>query len=65
MGPDPWGCKELDMTEQLTHTHTHTHTMNRTEICSRFPGGSKNRWHEEFCLEESQMKECITELANI
>ena len=20
------GCKELDMTEQLTHTHTHTHT---------------------------------------
>ena len=23
----PWGCKELDMTEQLnTHTHTHTHT---------------------------------------
>ena len=22
----PWGCKELDMTERLTHTHTHTHT---------------------------------------
>ena len=22
----PWGCKELDTTEQLTHTHTHTHT---------------------------------------
>ena len=22
----PWGCKESDMTEQLTHTHTHTHT---------------------------------------
>ena len=22
----PSGCKELDMTEQLTHTHTHTHT---------------------------------------
>ena len=21
----PWGCKELDMTERLTHTHTHTH----------------------------------------
>ena len=20
------GCKESDMTEQLTHTHTHTHT---------------------------------------
>ena len=24
-GYSPWGCKELDMTEQLTHTHTHTH----------------------------------------
>ena len=23
------GCKELDMTEQLTHTHTHTHTHRR------------------------------------
>ena len=23
-GYSPWGCKELDMTEQLTHTHTHT-----------------------------------------
>ena len=21
-----WGCRELDTTEQLTHTHTHTHT---------------------------------------
>ena len=21
----PWGHKELDTTEQLTHTHTHTH----------------------------------------
>ena len=25
-GCSPWGCKELGMTEQLTHTHTHTHT---------------------------------------
>ena len=25
-GYSPWGCKELDTTEQLTHTHTHTHT---------------------------------------
>ena len=23
---NPWGLKELDTTEQLTHTHTHTHT---------------------------------------
>ena len=21
VGYSPWGCKELDMTEQLTHTH--------------------------------------------
>ena len=26
MGYSPWGRKELDMTEPLTHTHTHTHT---------------------------------------
>ena len=25
-GYSPWGCKDSDMTEQLTHTHTHTHT---------------------------------------
>ena len=25
-GYSPWDCKELDTTEQLTHTHTHTHT---------------------------------------
>ena len=25
-GYSPWGCQELDMTEQLnTHTHTNTH----------------------------------------
>ena len=23
----PWGLKESDMTERLTHTHTHTHTL--------------------------------------
>ena len=26
----PWGLKELDMTERLTHTHTHTHTHTYT-----------------------------------
>ena len=26
VGYSPWGCKELDRTEQLTHTQTHTHT---------------------------------------
>ena len=25
VGYSPWGHKELDTTEQLTHTHTHTH----------------------------------------
>ena len=25
-GYSPWGCKESDTTEQLTHTQTHTHT---------------------------------------
>ena len=26
VGYSPWGHKESDMTELLTHTHTHTHT---------------------------------------
>ena len=26
MGYSPWGCKESEVAEQLTHTHTHTHT---------------------------------------
>ena len=30
MGYSPWGCKELDMTELLTHTHAHTHTHTHT-----------------------------------
>ena len=25
MGYSLWGCKELDMTKQLTHIHTHNH----------------------------------------
>ena len=25
VGYSPWGHKESDMSEQLTHTHTHTH----------------------------------------
>ena len=27
MGYRPWGCKESDMTERLTHTCTHTHML--------------------------------------
>ena len=26
------GCKELDTTEQLTHTHTHTHTCSPSNV---------------------------------
>ena len=29
-GYSPWGHKESDMTEQLTHTHTHRHTHTHT-----------------------------------
>ena len=29
VGYSPWGNKESDTTEQLTHTHTHTHTHVR------------------------------------
>ena len=32
MSYSPYGCKELDMTEPLTHTHTHTHTVTHTEL---------------------------------
>ena len=27
VGYSPWGCKESDVTEQLTHTHIHTEWM--------------------------------------
>ena len=30
-GYSPWGPKELDTTEQITHTHTHTHTHMHTQ----------------------------------
>ena len=28
----PWGRKELDTTEGLTHTHKHTHTHTHTRV---------------------------------
>ena len=36
VGYSPWSCKELDMTEQLSHTHTHTlsHTHTHTHTLS-------------------------------
>ena len=31
------GCKESDMTKQLTHTHTHTHTHTQsTKYCLNY-----------------------------
>ena len=27
-----WGCKESDMTKQLTYIHTHTHTVQESLI---------------------------------
>ena len=33
VGYSPWGCKESDTTEQLTHTHTHTHTTQPAGWC--------------------------------
>ena len=33
VGYSPWGHKELDMTNLLTHTHTHTHTHNSYYLC--------------------------------
>ena len=33
-GYSPWGRKESDMTERLTHTHTHTHTHSHTHTAS-------------------------------
>ena len=35
-GYSPWGRKELDMTERLTHTHTHTHTTRQNFINKKF-----------------------------
>ena len=44
-GYSPWGCKESDTTEWLTHignthTHTHTHTHTQATFHMDFPGGS-------------------------
>ena len=31
VGYSPWGHKESDTTEQLTHTHTYTHTYRKSK----------------------------------
>ena len=32
VGYSPWSHKELDTTEQLTHTHTHTHNCYEESV---------------------------------
>ena len=32
VGYSPWGCKELDTTERLTHTHTHIYDIQAITI---------------------------------
>ena len=32
MGYSPWGHKELDTTERLTHTHTHTYVVSLSQV---------------------------------
>ena len=34
-GYSPWGCKELDTTEHLSHIHTHTHTHTHARARAR------------------------------
>ena len=62
MGYSPWGHKESDTTELLTHTHTHTHPSfaafsepNRKEMNILFHNGEL--WFEP----EFKEKKCITE----
>ena len=35
VGYSPWGHKESDTTERLTHTHIHTHTHRQSKHFSR------------------------------
>ena len=46
-GYNPWGHKELDMTERLTQTHRHTHTHTHTHGSCTFAPPSGN---ETFLL---------------
>ena len=39
MDYNPWGHKESDMTEQLTHTHAHTSRFPNKHYSDSFPSG--------------------------
>ena len=43
MGYCSWGRKELDTTEQLTHTHTHTHTCQNGHRWNHLKGVGLDR----------------------
>ena len=45
----PWGCKELDTTEQPTHTHTHTQD---TEMA---PNALKNCFNAESDAQREEL----------
>ena len=55
-GPSSWGCKELDMTERLTHTYTHRVKMMSPSraYCvwkrSQFPRSGFLSWSEAHCV---------------
>ena len=51
MGHSPWGPKELDMTERLTHPHTHNGRRKRSRdpyADVRSGGGSPKEENREF-----------------
>ena len=61
VGYSPWGHKESDMTEQLTHTHTHRHTHTHTHtLWSRNPTpGYLFKRNDNLSRAEVAQKTCI------
>ena len=50
-GYSPWGCKELDMTEQLTHTlgSAHTHTWEEIPQMCEYKKAGITESHFRYC----------------
>ena len=49
VGCSPWGHKESDTAEQLTHTHTHTHTrITQSEWSEEGKRKGQDSWREWF-----------------
>ena len=46
-GASPWGCKESNMTERLTHTHTHTHKRRVPPSPGNIPDNMSPEMQEE------------------